>query len=66
MILDLKKTSKTPADKFEAIDLLIQAQQDITEVWFIMDSLLQNEGITIDHSTTIRIKEWLTKFSKND
>lgn len=42
MNIDVKKTNPTPKNQWEAIDLLNEAQQKLSEALHIMDSMIEN------------------------
>jgi len=65
MNLDVKKTAPSPKDKWEAIELLVEAQQRILDALFIMDSLLGNDkGIDSVYRPLheMRIKNFIKQF----
>ena len=64
MKLDIKKTNPTPQDKWDALELLIKAQQNIIDALFIMDSAIKynTEGYREIHE--IKMKKFIDKFEK--
>ena len=61
MNLDIKKTNPTPQDKWDALELLIKAQQNVIEALHIMDSVLKYNIREIHEK---RMKDFIKKFVK--
>ena len=62
MILDTKKLTPTPKDKFEAIDFMVNARIKLTDALFIMDSILNDDTKTLDEFHKKRMKEFIGQF----
>jgi hypothetical protein len=62
MIIDTKKTSKTPKDQWEAIDFMNEAQQRLVEALHIMDSVLENNTDDFKELHEKRIKDFIKQF----
>ena len=62
MELDVKKTSATPKDGFEAIRLLVEAQQNLIDAMFIMDSIINDDSKDLDNSHLYRMEKFIDKF----
>ena len=66
MVLDRKKTNKTPKDQWEAIDLLHEAQQKLLEALHIMDSMLVNNTDEFKESHEKRMKDFVEQFNTKE
>lgn len=62
MIIDTKKTNKTPKDKWEAIEFMNEAQQRLLEAIHIMDSVVENNTEEFKEIHEIRIRGFLKQF----
>lgn len=62
MIIDTKKTNKTPKDKWEAIELMSEAQQRLLEALHIMDSMLENNTDDFKEIQEKRMKDFVKQF----
>jgi len=64
MKLDIKKTNPTPKNKWEAIELMIEAQQNVIEALHIMDSVLECDTEEFKEMHEKRMKQFIEKFVK--
>ena len=62
MELDIKKTSPTPKDKWQAIELMTEAQQNVIEAIHIFNSIIENNTPEHKEFHDKRINEFLNKF----
>ena len=62
MIIDTKKTNKTPKDQWEAIELMNEAQQRLLEAILIMDSMLENNTDDFKELHEKRMKDFVKQF----
>ena len=62
MIIDTKKTNKTPKDQWEAIELMNEAQQRLLEALHIMDSMLDNNTDDFKELHEKRMKDFVKQF----
>ena len=62
MKLDIKKTNPTPQDKWDALELLIKAQNNLIDALFIMDSALKYNTEDSKELHEKRMKEFIEKF----
>ena len=64
MIIDTKKTSKTPKDQWEAIEFMNEAQQLLVEAICIMDSAVENDTEDFKEMHQTRMKKFIKQFEK--
>ena len=62
MKLDIKKTNPTPQDKWDALELLIKAQQNIFDALFIMNSALEYNTEEYREIHEKKMKDFIKKF----
>ena len=62
MVIDTKKTNKTPKDQWEAIELMIEAQQRLLEALHIMESMLENNTDNFKEIHEKRMKDFVKQF----
>ena len=62
MNLDIKKTNPTPQDKWDALELLIKAQQNIIDALHIMDSALEYNTEEYREIHEKKMKDFIKKF----
>ena len=62
MKLDIKKTNPTPQDKWDALELLIKAQNNLIDALFIMDSALEYNTEEYREIHEKKMKEFVEKF----
>ena len=62
MVIDTKKTNKTPKDQREAIELMIEAQQRLLEGLHIMESMLENNTDNFKEIYEKRMKDFVKQF----
>ena len=58
------KINKTPKDKWEAIDLMIEAQQRLLEAIHIMVSMLENNTDDFKEIQEKRMKDFVKQFEE--
>jgi len=64
MIIDITKIITTPKDKWEAIDMMTESQQQLFQAIHIMDSMLENSANEFKESHEMRMKVFLKQFEK--
>lgn len=65
MEIDIKKVlGETPSNAFDAIDLMLKAQQQVIEAIFIMQSCLDNPDEEMKSYHETRMKQFLNQFTK--
>ena len=64
MNLDIKKTNPTPQDKWDALELLIKAQNNLIDALFIMDSALEYNTEDSKELHEKRMRDFIDKFEK--
>ena len=62
MEIDIKKTNPTPKDKWEAIELMNEAQQRLLEALHIMNSMLENNTDDFKEIHEKRMKDFVKHF----
>ena len=62
MVIDTKKTNKTPKDQWEAIELMNEAQQRLLEALHIMESMLENNTDNFKEIYEKRMKDFVKQF----
>ena len=62
MIIDTKKTNKTPKNQWEAIELMNEAQQRLLEALHIMESMLENNTDNFKEIYEKRMKDFVKQF----
>jgi len=65
MNLDIKKLSKTPKDKFEAIEFMNEFSQHLINAVHIMNSCIEFNGEEFRESNERRMKNFIETFSKD-
>jgi len=63
MKLDIKKTNPTPQDKWDALELLIKAQQNLVDALHIMDSAVNYNTEEYREINEKKMKEFIKKFA---
>ena len=64
MKLDIKKTNPTPQDKWDALELLIKAQNNLIDALYIMDSALEYNTEEHREINERRMRDFIDKFEK--
>lgn len=62
MNLDVKKTNPTPKNQYQAIDLLVEAQDKLVDALFIMSSVLANDTEDFKELHKKRISDFIKQF----
>lgn len=61
-MLDIHKTNPTPVDKWEAVEFMNKAQQDLLEALHIMESMIENDSDEYKEIHVKRMKNFIKKF----
>lgn len=61
-MFDTKKLSKSPKDKWEAMDLLVKSQQNLIRALHIMESIIANNDDDSKEFHEVQMKQFMAKF----
>ena len=64
MDLDVKKTNPTPKDKYQAIEFMCEAQKQLVDAIFIMNSIVTNPSEEYKELHERKIKKFIKQFEK--